>query len=336
MAVKAFFPHLPLFLIVSLSVPAFAGQKAPKNSDVDNIGSRDINKGNILPTMSIEKEIALGRQLSAQVAQQAKFVDDPDVNEYVNRIEQNIVRNSDAKVPFTLKIIDSDEVNAFSLPGGFVFVNSGLILEADNEAELAGVLAHETAHVTARHGAEAASKQTAVGIASLPLVLLGGPAGLGIREAAEVGVPLAFLRFSRKQEAEADYLGTQYMYKTGYDPGAMISFFEKLEGKEKAKPGTVSPLFSDHPPTPDRVAAVKKEIETILPGREQYLVTTSEFDTMKARLASWEKDKPERKTQPQTRRSSRRGPTSRTQEPATAPPEPSSEDDNPPTLKRKN
>src|SRR5262249_59253437 len=285
-----------LFIATFLTTSAFAGQqddkKKPKNSDIENIGTRDINKGNILPTMSLEKEIALGRQLAAQVDRQAKLFNDPVVTEYVNRVEQNIVRNSDAKVPFTIKVIESDEVNAFALPGGFLFVYTGLLMAADDEAELAGVLAHETAHVAARHGAESASKQTALNVATIPLIFVGGPAGVATREAAGVGIPLTFFKFTRSQEAEADYLGAQYMYKTGYDPSAILRFFEKLQAKEKSRPGTMSALFSDHPPTSARIVAIKKEIETILPDRGQYLVTSSEFDKVKARLASSENRQP--------------------------------------------
>ena len=274
-------------LAVCLSTFAFAGSdKKPKNSDVDNIGTRDINKGNVLPTMSLDKEIALGRQYSAEVERQLKLVNDPVVTEYVNRVAQNIVRNSDAKVPFTVKVVDSDEVNAFALPGGFLYVNTAVLTAADEEAELAGVLAHEIAHVAARHAAESMSKQNAVGLASIGLVFVGGAAGVGAREAAGLGLPLTFLKFTRSQEAEADYLGAQYMWKAGYDPSAMLSFFEKLQAKEKANRATVSTLFTDHPPTAARITAIKKEIETILPDRGQYTLTTSEFDSVKARLAS--------------------------------------------------
>src|SRR5207249_4978632 len=153
-------------------------------------------------------------------------------------------------------------------------------------------LAHETGHVAARHGAETASKQTALNLASIPLIFVGGVAGVGARQAAGIGIPVAFLKFTRSQEAEADYLGAQYLYKAGYDPSAMLSFFEKLQAKEKKKPGTMSSLFTDHPPTAARVAAVKKEIETILPGRDQYVVTSSEFDAVKARLTSMADRKP--------------------------------------------
>jgi predicted Zn-dependent protease len=342
-----------LFVAMLLTTVAFGGQgdkdnkKKPKNSDVENIGTRDINKGNILPTMSLDKEIALGRQLAGQVERQAKLLNDLVVNEYVNRVEQNIVRNSDAKVPFTVRIIESDEVNAFALPGGFLFVNTGLILAADQEAELAGVLAHETAHVAARHGAETASKEQAANLASIPLIFLGGVAGVGARQAAGLAIPLSFLKFTRSQEAEADYLGAQYMYKAGYDPSAMLSFFEKLQAKEKAKPGTMSSLFTDHPPTAARIAAIKHEIETILPSREQYVTSTSEFDAVKAKLMSLENRQPTIDAARPTIR--RRTPSSRAPDsdttvgearkdptPQPQPDDPQSSGDDRPTLKRKN
>jgi predicted Zn-dependent protease len=268
-----------------------ADKKKPKNSDIDNIGNRNINKHQI-NFMSLESEIAMGRQLAAEVEREVKLVDDPMVNEYVNRVGQNLVRNSDAKVPFTIKVVESDEVNAFALPGGFFYVNSGLILAADDEAELAGVMAHEIAHVTARHGAEQNSKGQLINFATIPLIFLGGPAGYGLRQASSFMIPVTFLSFSRGAEAEADYLGLQYMYKTGYDPTAAVSFFEKLQAKETAKPGTMSKLFSTHPPTGDRIEMEKKHIEEILPDKDQYVVTTSEFNKVKAHLAEVESHRP--------------------------------------------
>jgi predicted Zn-dependent protease len=265
--------------------------KLPKNSDIDNIGNRNINSRQI-NLMSIEKEIAMGRELAAEVERSVKLVEDPVINEYVNRVGQNIVRNSDAKVPFTIKVVESDEVNAFALPGGFFFVNSGLILAADEESELAGVMAHEIAHVTARHGAENASKGQLINLATIPLIFLGGPAGFGLRQASNFLIPVAFYQFSQGAESEADYLGLQYLYKTGYDPTSAVSFFEKLEAKETAKPGMMSKLFQTHPPTPERVEKTKLNIERVLPDKEQYVVTTSEFNKIKARLASLEARRP--------------------------------------------
>jgi len=215
-----------------------------------------------------------------------KLVQDPVVTEYMNRKGQNLVRNSDAQVPFTIKVIDSDEVNAFALPGGFFYVNSGLILAADEEAELAGVMAHEISHVAARHGTRQMTRAQLANIATIPLIFMGGGIGYGIYEAAGLGLPLTFMKFQRNFEAEADYLGLQYMYKTGYDPQAFISFFEKIQAKEKKKPGTIAKAFASHPQTPDRIEASQKEIATILPAKPQYIVTTSEFDDVKSRLAT--------------------------------------------------
>jgi predicted Zn-dependent protease len=262
-----------------------------KNSDVDNIGNRNINKGSI-NFISLEKEIAMGRQLAAEIERQVKLIDDPVINEYVNRVGQNIVRNSDAKVPFTIKVVESDEINAFALPGGFFYVNSGLILAADDESELAAVMAHEIAHVAARHGTEQASKAELVNFASIPLIFMGGVGGFALRQAAGFLIPMQFLQFSRKDEAEADYLGLQYLYKTGYDPGAAVSFFEKLQAKESARPGSVSKMFSTHPPTGDRIEMTKKNIELILPDKDQFVVTTSEFNKVKTQLAQLENRRP--------------------------------------------
>jgi len=253
--------------------------------DVDAIGNRKIGGRGLGNWYSLESEINMGRQYAQQIEASVKLVQDPVVNEYVNRIGQNLVRNSDAQVPFTIKVIDSDEVNAMALPGGFFYVNSGLILAADEEAELAGVMAHEIAHVAARHVTKQMTRGNWANIATIPLIFVGGGIGYGIYEAAGLGTPLTFLHFQRGFEAEADYLGLQYMYKTGYDPQAFVSFFEKLQAREKKKPGTLAKAFSTHPQTPDRIEKSQEEIATILPARPQYLVSTSEFDDVKARLA---------------------------------------------------
>jgi len=256
--------------------------------DVDAIGNRKVGGRGMGNWYSLETEIKMGKQYAMQVEQSVKLVQDPVVNEYVNRIGQNLVRNSDAQVPFTIKVIDSDEVNAFALPGGFFYVNSGLILAADEEAELAGVMAHEISHVAARHGTRQMTRLNWAQIGTLPLIFVGGGLGYGIYEASGLALPLTFMKFQRNFEAEADYLGLQYMYKTGYDPQAFISFFEKIQAKEKKKPGTIAKAFASHPQTPDRIAASQKEIETILPARAQYIVSTSEFDDVKSRLATIE------------------------------------------------
>jgi len=253
--------------------------------DVDAIGNRKVGGRGLGNWYSLETEINMGRQYAQQIEASVKMVQDPVVTEYVNRVGQNLVRNSDAKVPFTIKVIDSDEINAMALPGGFFYVNSGLILAADEEAELAGVMAHEIAHVAARHITRQMTRGNWANIGTIPLIFVGGGIGYGIYQAAGLGIPLTFLHFQRGYEAEADYLGLQYMYKTGYDPQAFISFFEKIQAREKKKPGTLAKAFGTHPQTPDRIEKSQQEIATILPARPQYLVSTSEFDDVKSRLA---------------------------------------------------
>jgi beta-barrel assembly-enhancing protease len=264
-----------------LLAPAGALAK-DKKTDPEEIGNRDVGKG--VNLYSIEKEISLGKQLAQEIERQAKIVDDPLVAEYVNRLGQNLVRNSDAKVPFTIKVIDSEEVNAFALPGGFFFVNSGLVLKAESEAELAGVMAHEIAHVAARHGTRQASRGTIANLATLPLIFMGGWAGYGARQGAGVLIPVGFLKFSRGFEEEADLLGLEYLYKTGYDPTAFVDFFEKIQSMEKKKPGTFSKVFATHPLTDNRIQRAQQNIQDYLMAKPEYVVTTSEFDGVKTRL----------------------------------------------------
>ena len=292
-----------LALLLAPSLPARAADKAHANADLSEtnyhdgsindlsaIGNRNVGCGRGLGNWySIEKQIALGKGFADQVSKTAKMVQDPVVTEYVNRIGQNIVRNSDAPVPFTIRVIDSDEINAFTLPGGFFFVNSGLILAADNESELAGVMAHEIAHVCACHGVRGATRGQIASLATIPLIFVGG--GIGYAAAGvggAIGIPMALMKFSRTFEAQADYLGVEYLYKSGYDPQSFIAFFEKIEMMEKRKPGLLDKTFEDHPPTPDRVEKTQEEIQHILPPRKQYLVDTSEFQAVKARLAKLE------------------------------------------------
>ena len=255
--------------------------------DVSAVGNREIGKRGLGNWYSTDSEIKMGKQYADEIEKSTKFITDPVVTEYVNRIGQNIVKNSDCKVPFTIKVIDSDEINAFALPGGFFYVNSGLVLNADEEAELAGVMAHETAHVCAHHAAREMTRMNYTQIAMVPLMIYlpYTYTGYGIYEATQLLIPVTFLEFSREYEAQADYLGIQYMYRAGYDPQAFITFFEKIQALEKRKPGLVSKVFEDHPQTPDRILHSQEEIARILPAKDEYTVTTSEFDDVKARLA---------------------------------------------------
>ena len=264
--------------------------KAGSEDDVNAVGTRNIGGRGMGNWFSTNWEISNGKQYSMEIEKSAHLVTDPVVVEYVNRIGQNIVKNSDCKVPFTIKVIDTDEINAMALPGGFFYVNSGLILAADEEAELAGVMAHETAHVCAHHAAREQTRLGYMQIGSIPLYILtsGSWTGYGIYEATQLAIPVTFLQFSRQFESEADYLGLQYMYRAGYDPQAFIQFFEKIDALEKHKPGTLAKVFADHPQTPDRINRSEDEIATIMPAKPDYVVTTSEFDDVKARLARLE------------------------------------------------
>ncbi len=246
------------------------------------IGQRNINKGQ-MNFYSLEKELAIGRQMALEIDRQAEFVDDPVITEYANRLGQNLVINSDAQVPFTIKVLDSAEINAFALPGGFLYVNRGLLAAADNEAELAGVLAHEIAHVAARHGVEQASKGELLNWASVPLIFLGGWGGFILNQAAGIALPLTFLKFSRGAEKEADRLAAQYLWKAGYDPHALITFFEKLQAQEKKKPGTLEKIFRSHPMNNDRIKEVRKLL-TRFPDKSAYQFNSSDFVAAQKRL----------------------------------------------------
>jgi beta-barrel assembly-enhancing protease len=310
--------------------PPGADIKPGSIDDVNAIGTRDIGGRGVGNWFSVDSEIKVGRQYAAQIEKSTKFITDPTVNEYVNRIGQNLVRNSDAKIPFTIKVIDSDEVNAFALPGGFFYVNSGLILAADEESELAAVMAHEMSHVIAHHAARQMTRAYYAQMGTIPLIFIGGWTGYGIYEAANVGIPITFMKFSREFEAQADYLGVQYMYKAGYDPQSFISFFEKIESLEKTKPGFVAKAFEDHPQTPDRIEATQREIARILPARDEYVVDTSEFQDVKARLARIENKRTLKPGESNTKPTLRRASSSNGQDN-----DPGQTDDGRPTLQRR-
>ena len=301
---------LVLAMLLSFPLPALSGGDKDQKKDPDAIGDRNVSgKVNFY---SLEKEIALGKGMAQQVERQSKVINDPIISEYINRVGQNLVRNSDAKVPFTIKVIEDPTVNAFALPGGFFFVQSGLILKADTEAELAGVMAHEIAHVAARHGTRQATRGEIAQLATIPLIFMGGAAAYGIYEASGLIIPVSFLKFSRTFESEADYLGEQYMYKAGYDPTGLVDMFEKIETLEKRKPGAVSKLFATHPPTEDRISKLQKEIAGFKP-RPEYVVTTSEFNDVKLRLAMLENQRrPDKTSTDPNKPTLRRNPNSNT------------------------
>jgi predicted Zn-dependent protease len=302
-----------VFLLGSLSVASVGGQEMPESTvsqqpeahpvasseglqkvtrkakaskyDVDRIGQRGIGEG--VNLYSLEQERELGHELSEEVERTTKLIADPVITDYVNRVGQRIVRHSDAQVPFTIKVIDSDEMSALALPGGYFYVNSGLILAADSEAELAGLMAHEIAHVAARHVTRTETRMQIFNILSIALMYFGGPAGAALREALGVAAPASFIKFSRSAEREADLLGLEYEYATGYDPQALVQFFEKLHTKEKQKHNFVARAFATHPMTEDRIRRAQKEISTMLPAKDEYIVDTSEFQEVKSRLAEF-------------------------------------------------
>ena len=316
-----------------LAAAAWAGDN--KKDDVSQIGSRKVAKRSII---SQEKEMAIGKQYATEVERNAKMLTDPVVNEYVNRVAQNIARNSDLTVPLTVKVIDSPELNAFALPGGFLYVNSSLILAADEESQLAGVIAHEIAHVAARHWASQMTKSQILNYASLALIFvpMSYPVYMGVSQAFMNGVPLAFLKFSRGDEVEADYLGVQYMYKAGYDPNSYVSFFGKLLDYDRRTPGSVPTVFASHPATPDRVLKSEAAIKEVLPKREQYLISTSEFDDVKSRLqiviSNRKRGQKEQSGPTLRKRETTEQTTTQTQQPSD---KPNQTEDKPPVLRRR-
>ena len=267
-----------LLVLLAASLPL----SAQKHRDVENIGNRDINRGS-MNFYSIEKEIAMGLEFSRSIEMTSIMLRDREVQEYVDDVVQRLVRNSDAYLPFTVRIIDSDEINAFALPGGFIFVNTGLIIQAQSEAELAGMLAHEIAHVTARHFTKRQSKAKIFQWATLPLIFVGGPAGAAIYQGLGLTGPLAMLKFARNDEKQADMLGLQYAYRSGYDPAALIDILERL-GSDK-KVGEMAKIFMSHPMKDKRIQLAQKRIEEMLPARAEYVVSTAAFDRIRERLA---------------------------------------------------
>ena len=319
-------------VMLTVNLPLSAGGK-DKKKDVDAIGDRKVAHRSII---SQEKEIAAGKQYATEIDHTAKMVTDPVVNEFVNRLAQNIARNSDLTIPLSVKVIDDPSLNAFALPGGFLYVNSGLLLAADEEAQVAGVVAHEIAHAAARHWASQMTKATLLQYIMIPLIFvpMSYPVYIGASQALNFGIPIAFMKFNRSAEAEADMLGLQYMYKAGYDPSAYVSFFSKIIEQDRRSPGSVPTVFASHPPTPERIVASEREIKEILPKKPQYLVSTSEFDDVKGRLQSIMsmKRKTDKKEGPTLRKREAADTTTDTQTTGTSKDD---GDDKPPVLRRR-
>ncbi len=298
--------------------------RGPAIRDVNAIGHRNVgcNRG-LANWYTLDKQVAMGRQFARQVDETSRLITDPRIVEYVNRIGQNLARNSDSQLPFTIKVLIDDSPNAFTLPGGFMYVNTGAILAAADESELAGVMAHEIGHVAACHVARESTRGNLMNLASIPLVVFGGPlAG----NALQLAAPATFMKFSRNFEAQADYLGIQYAWKAGYDPLGMISFFERIETMEKKKKGFIARAYESHPQTPGRVQKSQQEIATILPAREEYLADTSDFQDIKGQLAilmNRRKMQESQEVQPTLRRVGNPSPDDK-----------SPQDDDRPTLKR--
>jgi predicted Zn-dependent protease len=268
--------------LVTSVLPPQSAKKVDLKYDLTRIGNRNVGAG--LDFYSLDREIAMGRELSQEIEANARVVHDAVINEYINRVGQRLVANSDARVPFQIKVLEDDEVNAFALPGGFFYVNTGLIEAADNEAGLAGVMAHEIAHVAARHATKNATRSQIMNMASIPLLMFGGPAAFAVREVMGFAVPMGVLKFSRDAEREADMLGLEYDYETGYDPQEFVRLFEKFKTQEKGKHSFIAKAFSTHPMTDDRIKRAQEEIEQYLPPRSEYVVDTSEFENIKARV----------------------------------------------------
>ena len=320
-----------LVVLVAGAMPASAtlnscAQAKDKMDDVYCIGQRRVAHRSFI---SVPKEVAIGKRYADQIDNSSKILKDPVVEEYVNRVEQNIAQNSDARVPITVKVIQSPQINAFTLPGGFIFVDTGLLRAVDSEAELAAVLAHETGHVAARHWASEQTKETFLQYAMVPLILvpMSYPVYLGLSQGLNFGVPMAFLKFNRQDEQQADFLGIQYLWKAGYDPEAFPTMFGKIIEEQRRDPGSVPALFLDHPPTPDRIIRAEEEIKSILPKRSEYLVSTSEFQSVQSRL--------NRILGQMSREGSKKNrPTLVRRPPQTGQGTPGDDDDKPPVLRR--
>lgn len=267
--------------------PCLASRKKPRSAR-----SATHHAGKGINIYSNTREMALGRDLAGDVERSARLIEDPVVTEYVNRIGQGLVRESNSPFTVRIRIIRADEANSLALPGGFIYINSALIRATENEAELAAALAHEIAHVASRHYTRQTTCGDILGFASIALLFVGGWPGLLAREGSTFGGPLVMKRFSRGAEAEADRLGIQYLYDAGYDPTAFVDLLERFSRPEQTGPGIFAGFLSTHPSFASRVRAAQKHIQQALQPRSQYLIQTSEFELKKERLVAIESGAP--------------------------------------------
>ena len=271
-----------------------------KKYDVNRIGQRGIGHG--FNIYSIKREHELGQNLAASFDRNTKIINDAAVNDYVGRLAQKIVGNSDAEIPFTIKVIDSGDIpRAYGLPGGFLYVDSALIIAADGEAELAGMIAREIAHVAARHATRALTRKQLWSVAG-SMAFVAGPAGLAFQDAEGIAGPLSVKKFVRDSEYEADLLGIEYAYAAGYDPQALLDALEKLHAMEVTRNaafakipgyhmftklpfhGKIAKSFASYPLTEERIQRLQSEISTFLPTRKDYVLDTEEFQQVKSIL----------------------------------------------------
>ncbi len=243
-----------------------------------------INKGQF-NIISISQEIKLGKQASKEVEKEMKVVNIPMVRDYINYLGNRLASHSDLKIAYHFGVIEDEEINAFSLPGGYVYVFTGLIDATENESELAGVIGHEIGHIASRHATELLSMQKGINIfASILFNVLGVRITGTQAQLANITATLGVLHYNRSQEKEADDLGLKYMMKAGYNPYSMITFFYKLKKIHKEKPNILTKILSTHPVTDERIERIKREIENMHINEEDFITNTPQFIRIKSLL----------------------------------------------------
>lgn len=254
-------------------------KRSKSDANITAIGHRRITHATNL--YSLEREKQLGKALSEEVERTSKLLTDPAITEYVDRVAQTVAKNSDARMPITVRVIDSDSVDAFTLPGGYQYVSRGLLLRLAGEGELASVLARGIAHTALRSSTTLATRADILQISTVPLS--NSAPGNSFPSDAALAVPLTSLEMHRDDELDADYFGVQYLYKTGYDPECFLDFVQRIWGSG-ATATKVPAAFSAYPPLDERLAALRSEISKILPPRDGATVSTPEFDAFEERL----------------------------------------------------